>query len=136
MTFFNKLNANERLAAIGAGIILISWLVGIVGSFGIGSSIVSLLGALAVLVIYYLKYSPTQSMTWPMPVQTIVLGISAVVALLALLGVLPILSLLGAFGAYPLAILAAIGTVVGAVVMAWGAWQDYQAMPKATPPSA
>jgi hypothetical protein len=134
VTFFNKLNANERLAAIGAAIIIISWIVGLVGSYGIGSSVIALLGAIAVLVIYYIKYSPTQSMTWPMPVQTIVLGIAAVSALLALLGALPLLGLLSFYGV--LAIAAAIGTIVGAVIMAWGAWQDYQAMPKTTPPSA
>ncbi|MDQ2965964.1 MAG: hypothetical protein M3R57_08970 [Chloroflexota bacterium] len=134
MTFFNKLNANERLAAIGAAIVIISWVVGAVGSYGIGSSVIALLGAIAVLVIYYIKYSPTQSMTWPMPVQTIILGISGVSALLALLGALPLLGLLSFYGV--LAIAAAIGTIVGAVIMAWGAWQDYQAMPKTTPPSA
>jgi hypothetical protein len=133
VTFFNKLNANERLAAIGAAIIIISWIVGLVGSYGIGSSVIALLGAIAVLVIYYIKYSPTQAMTWPMPVQTIVLAIAAISALLAVLGALPLLGLLSFYGV--LAIAAAIGTIVGAVIMAWGAWQDYQAMPKTTPPN-
>jgi hypothetical protein len=133
VTFFNKLNANERLVAIGAVIVIISWLVGIVGAYGIGAGTIPLLGAIAVLVIYYLKYSPTQTMTWPMPIPTIVLGISAVSVLLALLGALPVLGLLGLFG---LAVIAAIGVLVGSAVMAWGAWQDYQAMPKTTPPSA
>lgn len=135
MTFFNKLNANERLVAIGAAIIIISWLVGMVGSFGVGTSVVSLLGAIAVLVIYYLKYSPTQTMTWPMPVQTIVLGISAVVAILAVLGAVQLLGLLSGLSLFGLFFLSVIGTTVGAVLMAWGAWQEYQAMPKTTPPS-
>lgn len=134
MTFFNKLNANERLVAIGAVIVIISWLVGLVDAFGFGVGTIPLLGAIAVLVIYYLKYSPTQSVTWPWPVQTIVLGISAISALLALLGALSLLGLL-AFG-LGLAFLSSVGGVVGAVLMAWGAWQDYQAMPKTTPPSA
>jgi hypothetical protein len=131
--FYNKLNANERLVVIGAVIVIISFLVGIVGSYGFGANTIALLAAIAAIVIYWLKYSPTQNVTWPMPVQTIVLGISAVAAVLSILGVLPSLSFLGALGLY---MLAAIGTVVGAVIMTWGAWQDYQAMPKTTPPSA
>jgi hypothetical protein len=133
VTFYNKLTANERLVAIGAAIVIISWLVGIASSIGIGAGTIPLLGAIAVLVIYFLKYSPTQSITWPMPVQTIVLVIAAISALLALIGALPWLSILGLLGI--LGIIAMIGGVVGAVIMAWGAWQDYQAMPKTTPPS-
>jgi hypothetical protein len=136
VTFYNKLNANERLVAIGAVIVIIAWLVGIASSFGFGTGTIPLLGAIAVLVVYYLKSSPTQSIAWPMPVQTIVLAIAAISALLALLGVLPLLGLLSAFADVPLLILSGVGTVVGAVIMAWGAWQDYQAMPKTTPPSA
>lgn len=131
MTFYNKLNANERLVAIGAAIVIISWLVSLTSTFGFGVGSVPLIGAIAVLVIYYLKYSPTQSITWPMPVQTIVLVISAIAALLALIGALPGLSSIASL--YGIAL---IGTVVGAGLMAWGAWQEYQAMPKTTPPSA
>lgn len=131
MTFYNKLNANERLVAIGAVIVIISWLVSLTSTFGFGVGSVPLIGAIAVLVIYYLKYSPTQSFTWPMPVQTIVLGISAIAALLALIGALPGLSSIASL--YGIAL---IGTVVGAGLMAWGAWQEYQAMPKTTPPSS
>jgi hypothetical protein len=136
VTFYNKLNANERLVAIGAVIVIIAWLLGIASSFGFSTGTIPLLGAIAVLVIYYLKNSPTQSVAWPMPVQTIVLAIAAISAVLGILGVLPFLSLLGAFADAPLLILSALGTAVGAVIMAWGAWQDYQAMPKTTPPSA
>lgn len=132
MDFFNRLNANERLAAIGAVIVIISSLIGLVTSFGLGASIIALLAAIAVLIIYYLKYSPTQNINWPAPVPLLVLGISGVAALLALLGLLPLLGLLGFFG---LAVLAAIGTLVGTVVMVWGAWQEYQTMPKATAPA-
>lgn len=132
MTFFNKLNANERLVAIGAVVVIISWLVGLtseLGFLGIGS--VQLIAAIAVLVIYYLKYSGTRSVTWPMPVQTIVLAISAIAAVLAIVGALPGLAFIATLYGISL-----IGTLVGAVLMAWGAWQDYQAMPKTTPPSA
>lgn len=130
MTFYNKLNANERLVAIGAVIVIISGIVGLASSFaGIGGLV--LIGAIAVLAIYYMKYSPTQSITWPMPVQTIVLGISGIAALVAIISALARLGSIGSlFG------LSLIGAAVGAVIMAWGAWQEYQAMPKTTPPSS
>jgi hypothetical protein len=132
VSFYNRLNANERLVAIGAVIVIVSWLVSLTSTFGfLGGGSITLIAAIAVLVIYYLKYSPTQSITWPMPVQTIVLAISAIAAVLALIGALPGLALIATIYGISL-----IGTVVGAVLMAWGAWQEYQAMPKTTPPSA
>jgi hypothetical protein len=131
VTFYNKLNANERLVAIGAVIVIISWIVGMVSPLGfLGLGSVQLIAAIAVLVIYYLKYSGSQSTAWPMPVQTIVLAISAIAAVLAIVGALPGLSLIASLYGISL-----IGTLVGAAIMAWGAWQDYQAMPKTTPPS-
>jgi multisubunit Na+/H+ antiporter MnhG subunit len=134
--FWNKLNAKERLAGIGAIVIIVSWLVGIASGVGFGSSI-ALIGAIIVLVIYYLKYSPTQNVNWPSPVPTIVLIVSGIVAILAILGALSILSFLGAFATYSiLYTISVIGTVVGALIMVWGAWQDYQAMPKSTPPGS
>jgi hypothetical protein len=126
--FFNKLNANERLAATGAVIVIIAWLVGLVGSFGLGVGMLTLLAAIAVLAIYFLKYSPSQSINWPAPIPLIVLGISGVAALLAVIGALQWLAI-GSFF-FGLGILAAIASAVGAVIMAWGAWQEYQAMPK------
>jgi multisubunit Na+/H+ antiporter MnhG subunit len=133
VAFWNKLNANERLAGIGAIVVIVGFIVSLLGSYGFGANTLVLLGAIAVLVIYYLKYSPTQTnMTWPAPIPTIVLAISAIAALLAILGVLPALGLLGGLGLYTLG---AILTVIGAVIMVWGAWQEYQAMPKATPPT-
>ncbi len=135
MEFFNKLNGGQRLAAIGAIVIIISWLVAIVagGAFGIG--VLPLLGAVAVLVIYYLQYSPNQHVNWPAPVPLLVLGIAAVVALLAVINALTWLSAIGLLG-FGLLMLVVIGTAVGAVIMAWGAWQDYQATPRATPPTS
>jgi hypothetical protein len=131
VTFYNKLNANERLVAIGAVIVIISWLVGIAGAYGVGAGTIPLLGAIAVLAIYYLKYSPTQTITWPAPIQTIVLAVAAISALLALIGALSGLAVLGSLYG-----ISQIGVLVGSALMAWGAWQEYQAMPKTTPPSA
>jgi hypothetical protein len=132
VAFWNKLNANERLAGIGAIVVIVGFIVSLLGSYGFGANTLVLLGAIAVLAIYYLKYSPTQTMTWPAPIPTIVLAISAIAAILAILGALPALGLLGGFGLYGIG---AILTVIGAVIMVWGAWQEYQAMPKATPPT-
>ncbi len=133
---WSKFNANERMAAIGAIVIIISWIVGLAGSFGLGGSILALLGAIAVLAIYYLKYNPTSNITWPAPIPLLVLGISAVVALISVLGVLPWLTSFGVLGSFfGLAFLAVLGTAIGSVIMVWGAWQEYQAMPKTTPPA-
>jgi hypothetical protein len=129
--FYNKLNAFERLAAIGAAVMIVAWLVGVVVGYGWGVSSVGLLGAIVVLVIYFLKYSPNQTITWPAPIPTIVLVVAAVAALLTLLNVLQLLAFLGALGW-----LVAIASVAGAGIMVYGAWQDYQAMPKATPPTS
>jgi predicted membrane metal-binding protein len=135
---WKKLNANERLVAWGAIVVLVSFLVGIV-SGGIGWS---WFAAVAVLVIYWLKYTPNQTITWPAPVPTIVLivaGISAILAVLALLSVLSVLGLAaglyaGFFVGY---ILSGLANAVGSVMMALGAWREYQAQPKSpTPPSA
>ena len=137
MQFYSKRNAGERLVTIGAVVVIVSWLIGIIGGYGFGANAISLLGAIAVLVIYYLKDSPSQTINWPAPIQTIVLAISGIVALLAVLALLQVISFMAAFAGFlGLAFLALIGTAVGGVIMVWGAWQDYQAMPKTTPPSS
>ena len=131
MDFYTKLNANERLAAIGAVVLVIAWLVGVVVGYGVGVSTVGLIGAIIVLAIYFLKYSPTQTVTWPAPIPTIVLIVAAVSALLTLLDVVQLLRFLDGIDW-----LVAIASVAGAALMVWGAWQEYQAMPKATPPAS
>lgn len=135
--FWGKLNANERLVGWGAIIVLGGWLAGVVLGGGIGASW-SFLAAIAVLVIYWLKYAPNQSVNWPAPIPTIVLVIAGIAALLSLLGLLTLLSLfgglfLGFFAGY---IIAIVVNAIGAVMMAYGAWREYQAMPKASPPQA
>jgi hypothetical protein len=141
---WNKFNPRERLSGIGAGLIIIGWILSLV-SYGIGAGTVALLGAIAVLAILYLKYAPNQNITWPAPTSLLILGISAVVALLVLVDLLRVLSILGLFGAT--AILAILLEAAGAAVMVWGAWQEYQVekpampnfsagSPSAAPPSA
>jgi hypothetical protein len=121
---WQKFNANERMAAIGAGIVVVAWLVGIASPYGIGASTVALLGALALLAVLYLKYAPNQNINWPAPVPLLLLVISAVVALIAAVTLLQWLSVIGSSSITLLVSL--IGTVVGAGVMAWYSYQEWQ----------
>jgi hypothetical protein len=127
---WNKLNSRERLTAIGALVVALSWIVSLAG-YGVSAGTISLLGAIAVLVVFYLKYNPNQSVTWPAPIPTIVLAISGVVALLAAIDVLTSLRYLGLFG-FGVGIVALILEAVGAALMIWGAWQEYQLTKSAT----
>jgi len=132
--FWNKLNQRERLSAWGALAIAVGWIIGLTASYGIGGGGLSLIGAIAVLVILYLKYAPNQTITWPAPVPTIILVISAIVAVGALLTLLDMLRLLGliGYGFVAGAVLAGIVTAAGAALMVWGAWQEYQLTAPAT----
>lgn len=123
-----RLNANERLAATGAVVVLVAWLVGVVTGYGFGVGSIPLLAAIALIVIYYLKYDPTRAINWPAPIPTIAVAVSGVAALLAVLGVLEWLSY-GFFfrsGAF----VAALASAVGTGIMAYGTWKEYQAQPK------
>jgi hypothetical protein len=127
---WNKFNPRERLTATGAGVIVLAWLVGVVArGFGLGS--IALLGALAVLIVLYLKHAPNQNITWPLDPALIVLGISAIVALLALLTLLDWIGYIG--GLSVTGTLSLLLYVVGAGVMTWGAWQEYQIVKPAMP---
>jgi hypothetical protein len=122
-----KFNANERLVGYGALITLIAWVVGIFtggGGFGVVAAII-------VLVVYYLKYTST-TMTWPAPVPTIVLIVTAIAAILGIVFLLPAIGLLSALGYGGLYFIVAIGGLVGVLVMVYGAWREYQASSKPT----
>ena len=130
--FLKKLNANEKMVVYGAAIVVIAFLVGLVGSYGFGSASTDLIAAIAVVVIYWLKYSPTAKINWPAPVPTIVLVISGIAAVFALLAALTAVGLLFGFGLFGISL---IINAVGCGMMAWFAYKEYQAMPKATPPA-
>ena len=141
-TWWQKLNANERMAATGAIVVFVVAL--------LGTSWLALIGSAVVLVVYWLKYSPNK-ITWPAPVELInvvisgIIGLFAIVGLLFALGIgsfgLGILGMGGGFlgGVYILVIGAAIAYAVGAGMMFLGTWREYQVMPKtapSAPPSA
>jgi hypothetical protein len=129
--FWKKLNANEKIVGYGIIVALVSWILGLVGGAGFGGGAV--VAAVIVAVIYWLKYESKSPIAWPMPVPTLVLiitGIEALLAVVALLGLMSFLSFYG--GVYLIGIL---GSAIAAGLMVWGAWKEYQAMPKATPPA-
>ena len=138
--FWNKLNANERLAAWGSLLVIASWVIGLVGLYGYGggTGILGLVCAVGVLAVYWFKYAPSSTVNLPAPSQTIALGLAAVVgvtALLALLFVLPALGVILAYGLGIVGLLSFVAYIVGGILMLLGTWREYQAMPKATPPS-
>jgi hypothetical protein len=135
--FMNKLNANERMALWGAVIVFIVSL--------IGTSWFTLILSAAVVVIYYLKYSPTSNITWPVQVELLTLVLSGIIGVLALLGLVAMLGfggLLGGFGLgfgffgglFVIILIGAIANAIGAGMMVLGTWREYQAMTPATPP--
>jgi hypothetical protein len=130
--FMSKLNANEKYVIYGAIIVVVAALVGAVGSFGyLGAGSGDLAAAVAIAVIYWLKYQPNP-IKWPAPPQTIVLVIAAVSAFFAIMGVLAWLGFVG-LSLYTVAV---ILNAIGCGMMAYYAWLEYQAMPKATTPPA
>lgn len=126
---WNKLNPRERLTATGALVIVLAWLVGLVAR-GLGIGSLGLLGGVAVLVVLYLKYA-NPDIKWPVAVPLITLGIAAIVAIAALLTLLDWFAYLGILGITGLLSLALF--VIGAALMLWGAWQEYQVEKPALP---
>jgi hypothetical protein len=117
-----KLNANERIVGYGAILVIIA---GILGAAG-GSITYGFVTAIVVLVIYWLKYT-NATINWPAPIPTIVLIITAITAAFSLLGLLALFAIV-LLGLYGLSVLASI---IGVLVMLYGAWMEYQASSKA-----
>ena len=78
-TWWQKLNANERMAATGAIVVFIVAL--------LGTSWLALIGSAVVLVVYWLKYSPNK-INWPAPIELINVVISGIIGLFAIVGLL------------------------------------------------
>jgi hypothetical protein len=131
--FWNKFNANEKMVMYGAILVVVAFLLGAVGGRGyLGNGSGDLIAAVVIAVIYWLKYSPNK-INWPAPVQTIVLVIAGISAIFAVLGLLGWIAFIG-LDLFGIAILV---NAIGCGIMAYGAWKEYQAMPKAatTPPA-
>ena len=144
-----KVNANQKFVAYGAVAVLVGWLVGqfiatystpavstIIGTYG-GTSfsyfswgtaglfaILGLLGAIATVVVLYLKVAPSMNITWPMPFAQILLGVSGAVLVCGVLIVLFQITN-GLTGAPVTMWLADLLFVGGGAAMAWFAYQDY-----------
>lgn len=118
-----KLNANERLIAWGSILVVVAWIVGLISPYGIGANTIALVAGLAALAVLYLKYAPNTNVTWPAPTAVILLGISVIAGLFALFG----LTWLYFGGLY---LIAALATIVGAALMLWGSFQEWQASQK------
>ena len=117
---WGKLNANERLSAYGGIALIIVALVGYVLSWSDGPTLAILVG-IAVLAILYIKYAPNMSVTWPLPVATILLGVGGIATILLALNLLRYLRFLIGVDAIVL-----LGLPAAAALVAWGAWQEYQ----------
>ena len=122
---WNKLNPRERFTTFGVGMVVVGFLLSVL-DYSAGGTTLSLLAALGVLVVFFLKYSPNSNVNWPAPVPTIVLGLSVVALIAAALEVLRWVSfilsnLLGLWSAGTIIIL------VGTIVMVWQSWLEYQA---------
>lgn len=121
---WGKLNANERLAAYGGIVLIAAALIGFVFSWRDGPTLGLLVG-IAVLAILFVKYAPNMSVTWPVPVATILLAVGGITAILLALNLLRNLEWLLGVDAIVL-----LGLPAGAALVAWGAWQEYQAAAK------
>jgi len=140
--WWQKLNANERMAATGAIVVFIVSV--------LSTSWISLIGSGIVLATYWLKYSPNQNINWPAPIELINVVISGIMAFFAAIAVLFALGvgsfglgMIGAFGGffggiYLVLVASAIVYAVAAGAMFLGTWREYQAMPKTpvAPPSS
>ena len=140
-----KLTANERLIGIGAVVAIVGWVLGLLitsswysasGAQGIG--FIALAGAIAAIVVIYLKYAPNMKITWPAPIPVILLVLAAAVALAALLGLFEAFTydpcggfcnLAGYAGpSKPITLyLAAVAVLVGGGIMAYAAYMDWNA---------
>jgi hypothetical protein len=117
---FSKLSQNERLATFGGIAVVIGGLVG----YSYGLTVLAVLAALAALVIVFLpQFSPTASLPGSRGSLLLVAGgIAAVVMVLALLMYISVV-----FTAFNFRDLFFLLAVVGSVVLAWAAWQEFQA---------
>jgi hypothetical protein len=141
-----KLTKNEKLIGIGAVVVVVAWVVGLVTTNSWYSAsgaqtmgLLALVAAVVAIVVLYLKYAPNMNITWPAPLPVVLLGIAAVTGVVALIGLFQAFTYdpFGGYGALisqygggskPIMIyLAAGGVVVGAGLMVYAAYLDWTA---------
>lgn len=124
----SKLNSNEKLATYGAIAAIVGAIVAQFGSIygGGGLWLSALLGVAMIVVIFLPQWSPAT--TLPGSKGSLMLVVGGIAGVGGVLGLLAILPALGAFGLYGgLWFVGLLIGIVGALLMAWGAWQEFQA---------
>jgi hypothetical protein len=139
-----KLTQNEKLIGIGAAIVAVAWLLGVLitdswysASGAQTMGLLAVVAAAVAVVILYLKYAPNTNITWPAPLPVIFLVVAAVAGVVALFGLLQAFTYdpfsgLGNLAGFkiskPIMIyVAAAGVVVGAGLMVYAAYLDWTA---------
>ena len=140
-----KVSAHERFIVYGAAAVVVGWLVGLImgsvnacaglsalcpsvnyfswGTAGL-TGILTLVAAIATLVVVYLKVAPNMNITWPMPVAQILLGLCGATLILA--AITALLNVTSGLVSPPVGMyIADVLIVVGGAVMAWFAYQEY-----------
>ena len=130
MQIWGSFNGNEKLATYGSGLVILAFLIGIVlsgGFLGYGTGVLALLGAIALPVIYYLKYAPDTKINWPAPIPVIAFAIGAVVGILGLLALINLLQWFGLLSFNATWLVAPIVNIIGCGLMAWGTYKEWAA---------
>jgi hypothetical protein len=149
-----KVSAREKLVVYGAALAVLGVLVGLIlatTSYGGGSAYginipgvsinyftwdtagifvwLTLIAAIATLVVVYLHVAPNMNITWPMPYPQVLLGVAGATAALAILIVLGQLIRAGGFGPNPpiFMYVADVMVVAGGVLAAYAAYMDWTA---------
>ena len=138
-----KLTQNEKMIGIGAVVVAVAWVLGVIitdswysASGAQTMGLIAVVAAVAAVVVLYLKYAPNTNITWPAPVPVVLLVIAVIAGVLALIGLFqaftydPFKGLGGVLGTYavskPITIyLAAGGVAVGAGLMCYAAYMDW-----------
>ena len=152
-----KVSAREKLVVYGAALAVVGVIVGLilasvdacaglgnlgnlgalcsvnyftVDTFGGGIFVwLTLIAAIATLVVVYLHAAPNMNITWPMPYAQILLGVAGATLVCAVLVVLGQLIRAGGFGPNPPIFLyvADVLVVAGGALAAYAAYMDWTA---------
>jgi glucan phosphoethanolaminetransferase (alkaline phosphatase superfamily) len=138
---FSALNANDRMAAIAAVIVVITGVISVANQWGVLMFVPILAGAGVLFIVFQARVAPAAKL--PMTRGTLLLGLGAIAALI---WAAVTLQYLGYILTPPILIFDSIQFIVGlvaAIVMAFAGWRAYQsekgaapAAPSPEPPAA